>query len=267
MCSPIDKAFMFAAQSPDCNVDVLKIMYKLSESDKKKLTEFIYVYKFVNDTRSVSSIKNLIEEKNFVKLMTIIESLTSDTTVDCTSFTIYALIKSDFNVKFSYTIPTRSCIEEIKDFVGENQILEVFSGLGLLAGCLRAIGLNVITTDSYTFAQDKETFTQVEKLDAVNAVAKYPTNYLLLSWIPKRDTIGFEILKIYKGNFIILFGESDCCAEDQFYNFLEKEWTLIKKPFIKSWNSIYDRCEIFERNKHPIDKSLEYGDLESIFGI
>lgn len=267
MNSPIDKAFMFAADSSDCNVDVLKIMYKLSETDKKKLSEYLYVYKFVNDRRNLSSIKKLIEDKSFDQLMTLIESLTSDTTIECTSFTVYALIKSDFNVKFSYTIPTRSCIEEIKDFVGENQILEVFSGLGLLAGCLRAIGLDVITTDSYTFAQDKETFSQVEKLDAVNAVAKYQTNYLLFSWIPYRNTIGFEILKIYKGNFIILFGDREQCAEDQFYHLLEKKWTLIKKPFIKSWNSIYDMCEIYERNKHPIDKSLEYGDLNSIFGI
>lgn len=48
---------------------------------------------------------------------------------------------------FSYAVPSKDSINQLKKYIGKNKILEISSGLGLWAYLLFQEGVNIIPTD------------------------------------------------------------------------------------------------------------------------
>ena len=157
--------------------------------------------------------------------------------------------------EFGWSVPTQKAIEEIKQFTGTDTVLEVGSGFGLWAHLLQQSGVQVIPTDAFV-PMDKlhdpqtHTFTQVEKLKALDAVSQYATsNVLMLVWPLYNDPMAYVALKNFKGNKVIYIGESEkgCTGDDNFCKLLNEEWKIVKNINIPRWNDIHDQIYLYTR--------------------
>ena len=157
--------------------------------------------------------------------------------------------------EFGWSVPTQKAIEEIKQFTGTDTVLEVGSGFGLWAHLLQQSGVQVIPTDAFV-PMDKlhdpqtHSFTQVEKLKALDAVSQYATsNTLMLVWPLYDDPMAYMALKNFKGNKVIYIGESGggCTGDDNFCKLLNEEWKIVKHIDIPQWKDIHDQIYLYTR--------------------
>jgi hypothetical protein len=123
-------------------------------------------------------------------------------------------------------------INPLVNWIGNKKCLEVMAGKGTLSYALRQKGVNIITTDDFSWAKSgyhewNETLTEVVNMDAVDAVDKFgkDIDVLIMSW-PYMDDTAFRVIKrlheVNPSALIIYIGESmgGCTAnEDFFYHF------------------------------------------------
>lgn len=162
---------------------------------------------------------------------------------------------------YGWNIPSKEVFDKIDELFPKNlQILEVCSGLGLTSAILKMYGFNVISTDNYELYFDKNKhFVDIENIDAVNAVQKYTNREILvMSWPSNDKSFAYDSLLSFRGNFLIYFGEyRGCCANDDFFDLLEKEWCVIFSSNIPNWNFSYSRVIIFERKEIKVETQIE----------
>lgn len=159
-----------------------------------------------------------------------------------------------FQKHFSFSFPSENIINEIKDFVGKNKVLEIGAGRGLHSKLLKDKGVNIISTNKHNW---KGYFTNVEQIDYKKALKKYPTNYLLLIWPPYElsDDKNFsdDILKIYRGKYLIYIGEDSdgATGSNKFHLILKSNWNLIKEVSIENnFVDSIDKLFIYEKIKN-----------------
>lgn len=162
------------------------------------------------------------------------------------------LLRSEYISSYGYVIPTFPIVNFITEIIGNNLTLEIGSGLGLLSAFLQANGTNVIATDSNEWYDESivDTFTEVEMINAIDAINKYETNYLIICWPPKDQPMANDALKVYKGDYLIYYGEDSdgCCADYYFFKTLEHEWEDFDSNFDnRNWNSFNDEVSIYKR--------------------
>jgi hypothetical protein len=142
---------------------------------------------------------------------------------------------------FGFAIPTMEVLHRIKSF---SPILEVGAGTGYWSYELRELGTEVIATDlnvkekRYRFNNQ---WTDIEEMDAVTAIKKYPNHTLLMVWPCYDKDWAAQALKTYQGNTMIYVGEGHggCTANDQFYRMLDEFWD-VEYIEIPQWEHIRD---------------------------
>jgi len=159
-----------------------------------------------------------------------------------------------FRSTFGWSIPSNDAVIAIRDFVGTDSVLEVCGGLGLWGGLLRAAGVEITVTDSFTSHGScmENTFTDVIPMDAVEAVRTYPTaSTLFMCWPDSNNQIAYNAIKVFEGDKLIYIGErpGGCTADDKFFDLLEEEWISsdFPTPSIPQWYGIHDYLFFFER--------------------
>jgi hypothetical protein len=150
---------------------------------------------------------------------------------------------SIYTVHFGYAIPSKEAIQKIKQFVNNDELLEIGAGLGLWSYLLLCNNVKVHVTDSYVDDWNccrGYKFTPVEHIEGIDALEKYKTKCLMLIW-PDLSRMAYEMLQIFKGNKFIYIGEErdDLSAEDKFFDLLEKKWKLIDKIYIPRFHKDY----------------------------
>lgn len=88
------------------------------------------------------------------------------------------------------------------EWLDGRKCLEVMAGRGILAKALRQKGIGCIATDDFSwskkegFEQWKNPVTDVEKMDAVQAVETYGglVDVLVMSW-PRMDNTAYQVIK------------------------------------------------------------------------
>lgn len=158
-------------------------------------------------------------------------------------------------------IPCKEAVEDIKQEVGDWQVLEVFGSPGLLSYFLSLANVNVHCTDLYpgihymAGLDTVQTYYEIEQIGATDAVKKYPqAQYILMSWVPYLSSIAYPALEqMHTNQRLIYIGEpkGGCTADLATYQALEANFTKIK--FLNWYNppSIHDRCTIYERTTNP----------------
>jgi hypothetical protein len=153
--------------------------------------------------------------------------------------------------RYSYAILTEDMVNRFKKF---QPILEVGAGLGYWAYEFQKQKIDYIATDPFPeddtyFPKDAPKWTQVEALSADKAVQQYPNRTLLMCWPGYGCDWAYKALKLYQGNFLIYVGEKDggCCASDDFFQLLHKDWEEVETLDVPQFFGLHDRAFIFKK--------------------
>ena len=169
----------------------------------------------------------------------------------------------DICIKLSgFALITEKFVEDLVEYIGDKRCLEIMSGLGCLSKSLIDKGVNVIPTDNYSWTNCFDmntTWTDIENIDCLSAIKKYgkDVSYIICSWIPHDDNIGFKALKlmheINPDCKMIVIGEDwgGCTADDEFFNHCNIIDESINKNF-RQWNGIHDFAAVVEYSKECI---------------
>ena len=154
--------------------------------------------------------------------------------------TILGMGRSIFIAQYSWAIPTKKAIEEITKFVDGDTVLETGAGSGIWAYLLQNAGVKVMATDSGN-EPFRKCYTEIEKLDAKEAVSKYHNaNALFMCW----SRVGPP--RSFTGNKYIYIGEPgyDGCTKGWP---ADKHWECVNEIEIPNWYEIHDRVYLFHR--------------------
>lgn len=134
-----------------------------------------------------------------------------------------------YTENFSFSIVSKNWLRILAHFIGHRKCLEIMGGTGLISKGLHDFGVDIICTDDYSWEEGikphwKRHFTNIERIDAVEAVKKYANNvsFIIMSW-PYMDNTCYKAYKMMKDinpNCIMIYiGESygGCTACDEFF--------------------------------------------------
>ena len=164
--------------------------------------------------------------------------------------------RHEFVRKFSFSIPTAAVIKKLARVVGP--IVEVGAGTGYWAYELCEAGADIVATDLMTFGQDiydfRESYFEVEQLDALAAAQQYSARSLLVSW-PDDFNAAFgwsdEMLEAYEkagDRQVIYIGEGNggCTGSDRFHALLRHRWHEVLRLALPRWDGIHDAVTVHE---------------------
>lgn len=152
--------------------------------------------------------------------------------------------------KYGFAIPNLEALEYIKKY---SPLLEVGSGTGYWSHELKKLNVDIIATDLGMWQKESQwqwekSWVEVEQIDGVEAVRKYPDRTLLMIWPSYNNIWAYKTLKEYQGKYFIYIGEySGCCAEENFFGLLDEEWEEIEAIRIPVWYGVHDRLLVYAR--------------------
>lgn len=165
-----------------------------------------------------------------------------------------------------YACPTTKAVQAILSY--SSHILEVAAGSGHWGYELQEAGADIICTDKYGndnpdnwWNNIHTRWCDVEQLDAVKAVQKYPDRDLLIVYPPLsdiHDAFPFahqhsrwqtKMLEAFTGRYIFYVGEWEgCTGTDSFHHRLDRDYNLVESfrlPTLLKW--VYDTLYVLER--------------------
>lgn len=165
---------------------------------------------------------------------------------------------SPYKRLFGHSIPDQKSIKELTKYIGEDKILEVGAGLGLVAYLLKLEGVKIKATSLWSFTyRNITTFLSVEEIEGKDAIKKYKDhNILLLIWPDISDDFT-EMLEVFQGNKVIYIGQLNFDIESNygsltgtgnFFRMLFKLFKIVKKIKMIDFYPIFSsQCYCFER--------------------
>jgi len=172
-------------------------------------------------------------------------------------------IRKQFVNNFSWAIPHSTTLTKLASKLrGYKNILEVGAGSGLWAYLLCEIHhVPIHATDLFngSFLFDhRYKYLPIERLDSVSSIVKYDPEVLMMVWAPNDSPMAYNSLKAFKGNLLVWIGEGygGCNGDDAFFIELEENWKNVANIDMPRWDSINDRCNVFQRIVPNPDKLL-----------
>ena len=164
--------------------------------------------------------------------------------------------RSEFVRHYCYTIPTPSLLEKIAQY---GPILEVASGGGYFAYMLKQMGVDIIATDKLALADNHyQNFEwhATEQIEAIVALKKYPDRTILLSWPCYMSIWAYNLIKKVQNQTVIYIGEEKygCCAENKFFNYLDKHFEIVEEIPTVIWRGLHDKCFVYRRKNGSFSK-------------
>ncbi len=152
-----------------------------------------------------------------------------------------------------FSLTSKNWVAPFASFIGDRQVLEIMSGVGVLAHALREEGKTVHATDNYTATNFdfNQLWTDIEPLDALEAIEKYGAScdVIIMSWC-YTDELGYEcLLKMREVNpnaVMIYIGEvagRSTGSKSLYDNMIELEDEQIKQinQLYPTWHGVTDR--------------------------
>jgi hypothetical protein len=161
------------------------------------------------------------------------------------------MYRDELTKEFGFSIP---CIKAPKKIQEIGNILEIGAGTGYWTKLLKERGVDVISTDSktgnYGFQYNNETL----RMNAIEAIEKYPERNVFMSWPCYGTEWAFEAAKAMRnGKTLIYIGEGHggCVADDKFHEYFSNEdiFTGMEEIDIPQWDGIHDRMYIATKNE------------------
>jgi len=152
--------------------------------------------------------------------------------------------------EYAYAIPDQRALEII---ARHGPIIELGAGTGYWAWLLRQMNVEVFAYDLHPppheenhWYSNAKTFTEVLKGD-VDVLDRHPDCTLFLCWPP--GGMEQDALVRYRGQRVVYIGEGigGCCACDEFFETLDKEWEEVEEATVPQWDGIHDYLTVYER--------------------
>jgi hypothetical protein len=173
-------------------------------------------------------------------------------------FIVRGLSREAHIKEFGFAVLTEEAVETIAQY---GPCLEVGAGSGYWSYELRKVGVDIIVTDPeppgegsknpYPFAK---TWLEIERLTALDAIAKYPNRTLLTVWPSYDSAWTGEMLQTFQGNRIVYVGEGHggCTGDDVMHEHLEAHFDVIETLDIPRFLGLHDSLTVYKRKKdHP----------------
>lgn len=222
---------------------------------KEELERMDKIYENIDENSKDINDKSTVEALNFIKTITNKE-IPEDVSVNLLNSLKSRIVRQYAIKNMGFALVTKRFARDLAKYIGDNKCLEIMAGQGCLSKALKDEGVDIITTDNYSWSTHfnmSDTWTDVENIDCLDAIKKYgkDVSYIVCSWIPYNRSIGYEALKLMNDINpdckMIVIGEDygGCTADDSFFENLEEIHVNSEfKNSFRSWQSIYDYVSI-----------------------
>lgn len=176
-----------------------------------------------------------------------------------------------FQTNFSWAIPTPKAIKSIVDFAAGEVIYEIGAGKGYWAYFINEMGGKIKCFDNpdcvYDYfespkkndcgqniatADELKTFYPVDFCTPKGVVDKCKdANILMFCWPEYDKKWAYEYLKKIQPDKLIYIGEEfgGCCANDDFFKYIEKKYEEYGYTDIPQWYGLHDYLFFFKKNE------------------
>ena len=158
------------------------------------------------------------------------------------------ILRTQFINRFGFAVLDYGAVETIRPY---GPILEVGAGLGYWTHELGRAGIDAVATDPDTRGRwpGMPHWTNVEILNALEAIEKYPRRNLLTSWPDRDDPWAAQVLTEFQGETVIYVGEGEfgCTGTPEMFKVLRSRFQPEKYYDIPTFRSLCDRLEIWRR--------------------
>lgn len=98
---------------------------------------------------------------------------------------------------------------------------------------------------------DRQTWTEVIRQEAKNAVLERPTHNLMMCWPALDDQWAEEAITASRGEYVIYIGEGPggCTGTDKMHFLIEEQFELRHTLRIPRFDGMRDRLEVWRRKK------------------
>lgn len=142
--------------------------------------------------------------------------------------------RKDFTEKYSSEIPSDFLIKKLRDFIRNDIVLELCSGLGLWAAYLKQEKVKIFPTD---IKPSSNCFCHVLPFSARNAVETISTNILFLSHPPANSAEILDSVKAFKGKKIVYIGYEKSINDKMLNEYLFKKYYVNAKYSINGFGN------------------------------
>lgn len=158
-----------------------------------------------------------------------------------------------FRQSISWHVPTQSLVDLLIELC---PIVSVGSGFAYTESLVKSRGGEIIATDLNPdqfnkWCKEGNFYLEVEQIEAAEAVSKYRNRNVFMAWPPYDNPMASNVAhRMSRGNFLIFVGEGygGCTGNDEFFNFLEKNFELIiLEASIPSWHGIHDDIYVYKK--------------------
>lgn len=162
-------------------------------------------------------------------------------------------LKNAYNQAGMYAFISWQWVTPFIEWLNGRKVLEVMAGRGWWTYALRQKGVDVIATDdfSWDYRSWMDTLTEVEEMDAIEAVEKYgkEVDVVTIGW-PYMDNTAYRVIKrLHEVNpdaLVVYIGEQGGCTADEAFHqhfnidFSDTEFNKVTTRY-QSWDHIHDR--------------------------
>lgn len=163
--------------------------------------------------------------------------------------------REDYRKSISWHIPN----EDLIDCLFKNSpIISVGSGYGYSESIANQKGCDIICTDISNGSDNKwchEGIKRMEiiKMEASEAIQNHSERNVFMAWPPYDNPMAYEVVKkMCVGRILIYVGEGygGCTGDDNFFEYVSKNFEEIEQITIDSWSGIYDNCTVYKKISH-----------------
>ena len=149
---------------------------------------------------------------------------------------------------FGFAILNRATVEFLRQY---SPLVEAGSGTGYWARELQDAGIDVIATDPApeTRWPGVETWTEVERLTATEALAKHPDRNMLICWPDRTGEWPEEALREFRGASVLYVGEREggCTGTPGMFEEMERSYAACGSHEIPRFAGQTDRLYVMRR--------------------